>query len=107
MSWSCLIWVAMIATVVATQVALHSPLAWDRNVASSAAALGLSVVPVHAPLGIGTQDGIWSGVLMAAGLPDRQAIPLALSARLLLVGIVLCDGLGGLVLLAATGRRRR
>lgn len=105
LGWSLAVWALMIGTVLAAQVAFHAPLAWDRNLASAAAMLGVSLLPVHAPLGLGTQDAAWSGIFLAAGMPAEQAVPLALSARLLLVGIVLLDGLLGMVLLAARPRR--
>ena len=106
LGWSFAVWGVMIATVLAAQVAFHAPLSLGRNVASATAMLAVSLVPIHAPLGLGTQDAAWSGILMAAGMPADAAVPLALSARLLLVGIVLLDGLLGFLLLGALSPRR-
>jgi hypothetical protein len=103
--WSLALWAVMIGTAAAAQVAVRAPLSWEQNLATSAAVLGLSLAPVHAPLGIGTQDAAWYGVLIAAGVPGEAAVPLALGARLLLVATVLVDGLVGIGLLALASPR--
>lgn len=88
---SCAIWAAMIMATVGVQHALYSPLTIGKSILASVLVLSLSLLPIHAPAGVGTGDAVWTGVLAGFGLSLEVAVALAVSIRLVLLGLITLD----------------
>jgi ubiquinone/menaquinone biosynthesis C-methylase UbiE len=98
--YSLLLWAGMAAVIAGAESAFSGPLDFGEAFSIGCLLLGISLLPVHTPLGIGTVDASLASLLYLAGLETEQAIALALCMRLVLTGIVLLDGWMGGVLLA-------
>lgn len=96
-----LIWAAMLTLGSFAQLAFSTPLNIYECSLVSALVLVLSMLPIHAPLAIGTGEAAWVGVMAMMGVDVPLAIGLAISIRLVLVSIIFIDGLIGLCLLWA------
>lgn len=96
---SLLVWTAMGGIVALAHDAFGGPLSAADAFGVGILLLAFSMLPIHPPLGLGTADAALAGLLILAGLPEPEAIALALSIRILLVGIVCLDGLLGSALL--------
>ncbi|MCP4326898.1 MAG: flippase-like domain-containing protein [Alphaproteobacteria bacterium] len=97
---SMLLWGIAIAVPTILQFAFEVPLAALDCLLISLIVLVASMLPVHAPLSLGTGDLIWAGALMLFGLPETEAIVLAISIRLSLIALICLEGgIGTMILL--------
>ena len=95
---STLIWGSLISMSVAAQAAFDVPFdLWDRALIATFV-LGLSILPINAPLGLGSGETIWAGVMVVFGLPLQQAVTLALGIRIIVLMISCFEGAIGLLI---------
>lgn len=94
-----LIWMLVASTATFVQIAFDTPLSLDRCLLVALSVLAVSVLPIHGPLGLGTDDASWAGLMILAGVGTSEAVALALCARIVLTGILLLDATLGLVIL--------
>lgn len=96
---SAIIWSLMAANATLVQLAFGSPLPLHSCIVVSISMLAIGVLPIHGPLGIGTQDASWAGLMVLAGMPLPESVALALCYRLVLDANVVVDFLLGTTLL--------
>lgn len=92
-SWSLVIWALLIISTTYAQMAFGSSLSFKNCFFISVIALAVGVLPVHAPMGLGTEDTVWTGLMMLAGVEVNHAIAIALNIRLIILMLVLLDGI--------------
>lgn len=95
---SLLIWAVLIASLILTQYAFLTPLVPTEAALVSILVMGITLLPVNAPMGIGTGDALWSSVLVFVGLPIHEAVPLALGIRFAIISITVLEGAIGFLL---------
>jgi uncharacterized membrane protein YbhN (UPF0104 family) len=100
---SLLLWATLLLSMVVAQFALNTPLAATDMAVVAVIALSASVLPINAPLGIGTGDAVWAVVLALFGVPGPQAIAIALGIRLILLSAVSLEALVGTWLVRQSG----
>jgi uncharacterized membrane protein YbhN (UPF0104 family) len=91
-----LLWLVNIGVAVLSLYALNAPLTFVEAATASTAVLTLNLLPIRAPLGIGTGEAAWAGVLVVFGTPLSMAIALAIGVRLIQMLLVGVDGLLGM-----------
>ena len=91
---------AMIGINACGQLAFASPLPWTLCWLASAVVLAVTMLPVHGPLGLGTLEVSWVGLMALYDVPVPDAVGIAVGLRLLSLAIILVDGLLGLALLS-------
>lgn len=102
-----LIWGFLIGSAVLTQIAFDTPLSLEMAFLAAVFAAAFSIIPINAPLAVGTGEIIWVGAMMIAGLPLETAIPLAISIRVSTVSVLIIEGvLGGGILLGLSSSSR-
>ena len=102
-----IIWGLLIGSAVVTQIAFDTPLKLEMAFLAAVFAAAFSIIPINAPLAVGTGEVIWTGAMMIAGLPLEAAIPLAISIRVSTVSVMLIEGtLGGGLLLSMSANGR-
>lgn len=99
------IWVCMVGFSVLVQVALGTPLGLLECAVVALGALSASLLPIHAPLGIGTGDAVWTGVMVLVGVDVDTALPLAIGIRLTSLASLLVESLLGAAILTSTRPR--
>jgi uncharacterized protein (TIRG00374 family) len=88
--WTLAIWLWSVCILVAFYIALGVSLAFYQIVCVSVAVLAFSVLPINAPGGIGTFEGVQILLLCAFGVPESEALAVAVGIHcfvLLTVGI--------------------
>ncbi|MDA8019773.1 MAG: flippase-like domain-containing protein [Thermoanaerobaculia bacterium] len=93
---------AVIGINTMAQLAFGSPLPWHVCWLFSAAVLGVTMLPVHGPLGLGTVEVSWVGLMVLFEVPTSEAIAIALGIRLVTLVILLLDGAIGALLLTTS-----
>ncbi|MEM7502620.1 MAG: lysylphosphatidylglycerol synthase transmembrane domain-containing protein [Pseudomonadota bacterium] len=92
---SLIIWGMLISTSVLMQTAFSTPLSTGDAALVTVLVLAVSLLPVHAPLGIGTGEAIWVAVMVMIGVPLEEALPLAIAIRLASLGVLFLEALVG------------
>lgn len=92
---SMLIWGAMVMLATFAQIAFGTPLHFRNCYLVSVAVLAISLLPIHAPMGIGTGEAAWAGLMMMSGIDPGEAIAIAISIRLVSISVIMTDGLIG------------
>lgn len=90
--WSLVIWAFLIISTTYAQMAFGSSLSFHNCLFISVIVLAVGVLPVHAPMGLGTEDAVWTGLMVLAGIETHHAIAIALNIRLFILMLVLMDG---------------
>jgi hypothetical protein len=85
------IWLMMVVFATLPQFAFNTPLGLLEAILVSVVVLAFSVLPVHAPLHLGTGDGAWVVALTVAGMNAPQAIAMALAMRFVFMFVVILD----------------
>ncbi|MGE4652198.1 MAG: lysylphosphatidylglycerol synthase domain-containing protein, partial [Myxococcota bacterium] len=92
------VWGSMLACVTLFQLALGSPLSVDGCFRAAVAISVVSLLPVHAPMTIGTGEAAWTGIMVASGMAMEPAILMALGIRVLSLVLLSVDsGMGALL----------
>lgn len=91
--WSLIIWAFLIISITYAQMAFGSSLSFHNCLFISVIVFAVSVLPVHAPMGLGTEDTVWTGLMVLAGVETHHAIAIALNIRLFILMLVLLDGI--------------
>jgi len=91
---------AMIGVTTLAQLALASPLPWLQCALISVMILAVAMLPIHGPLGLGTFEVTWVGLMAWYDVPVPQAAGIAVGIRLLGLVLILIDGALGSLLLA-------
>ena len=102
---ACLILALAIATLLVgaqslAQVAFVTELPFAGIVAVAVTGLVASLLPFHAPMGIGTGDLVWVGTMTVFGMPLEQGVAIALSMRVVVIITIVLDGIIGAAILA-------
>ena len=92
------IWALNIASQVATLLAFAAPLRIAEGVLATVLVLGVNLLPIRTPLGLGTGDVAWTGVFVLLGMDIDAAVALALGMRLVQMLLIGLDGAIGLLL---------
>lgn len=93
------IWASIISSTIFSQLAFNTPLTFSECFLASVATLVVTLLPINPPLGLGTGDAAWVGVMMLAGVDSSLAISLAISIRLFSMLNVFTEGLFGYLIL--------
>lgn len=96
---SILIWLAAILFDTLALIAFNTPLSFMECFLASIAIYCISLLPINAPLNLGTDEALWTGVLMLAGVSSAQAISIALSLRVVNFMVLFAEGTIGFYLL--------
>lgn len=96
---SIMIWGAQIIFTTCLQLTFGAPLPLASCLIISVSALAFSLLPIHAPMGIGTGESVWAGLFFVSGIESAQAIAIAINIRLVILMLTLIEGLTGLYLL--------
>jgi len=96
--WAIAVWGALITSMACAQLAFQTPLSWLSCCAAGAAMMALSLLPIHAPLTIGTGEATWVSVMVFAGVELNQALLIAVGIRLIMLSIMVIDILIGLTM---------
>jgi uncharacterized membrane protein YbhN (UPF0104 family) len=96
---ACIIWVILIGSLVALQQAFDTPLGYHKSFFAASLVLTASILPIHAPLLIGTGEAIWIGINSLLGIKLEEAIILAVGIRIFELLIAAIDGLIGCAIL--------
>jgi len=91
------IWAGNVGSFVLVILAFPVEIPWDAAMMATCIALGINLLPLRAPLGLGTGDAAWTGAFILYGLPTDQAIALTLAVRLVQMVMIGIDGLVGFV----------
>lgn len=94
-----LIWGAMVTVMTSAQLAFGTPLHFRDSCLLSVAVLIITLLPINAPLGIGTGEAAWAGLMIIFGVEAAEAIAIAISVRLVFISVIMTDGLIGVSLL--------
>ncbi len=97
---SIFLWGIAIAMPTTLQFAFGVPLTAKVCLVISMISLVASMLPIHAPLALGTGDLIWVGAFILFGLAETEAIAVAISIRLSLVILFCLEGAIGAAILA-------
>jgi hypothetical protein len=98
-----LIWASLIGMAVAAQLAMMSPFSlWDCALIA-AFVLSIAILPINAPLGLGTGETIWATILVIFGLPLQEAVTLALGIRIVILSISCLEGAIGFIIVWRLG----
>lgn len=98
--FSLLIWLLMAVAGMFLQIAFDSPLSFESCFVAALTTMSIGLLPIQAPLGIGTGEAIWTGVFKVLGVQTTQAIGLAIAVRLVTILFVCFEGLIGLAIMA-------
>jgi uncharacterized membrane protein YbhN (UPF0104 family) len=102
-----IIWGLLIGSAVLTQIAFGTPLDIETAFLAAVFAAAFSIIPINAPLAVGTGEIIWTAAMVIVGLPLETAIPLAISVRVSTVSVMIIEGaLGGGLLLSMSAASR-
>jgi hypothetical protein len=101
-----MIWGALVASTIWAQLAFGTPLDFWTCCLLSVSVHAFSVLPVHAPLAIGTEDAAWSGLMVMSGVGTAQAIAIAIGIRLFTIFVIMTDALIGLSVLLVSQNSR-
>ena len=96
---SIIIWLAAILFDTLALIAFNTPLSFMECFLASIAIYCISLLPINAPLNLGTDEALWTGVLMLAGVSSVQAISIALSLRVVNFLVLFSEGIIGFYLL--------
>jgi hypothetical protein len=100
---SLLLWASLLLAMVASQYALNTPLTLSDASVAAVIVLSASILPINAPLGIGTGDAVWAVVMTLFGIPGPQAVAMALGIRLLMLTAIAIEALVGVWLVRKEG----
>lgn len=100
-----LIWGAMIILLTFVQLSFITPLYLFEACFLSILILVISLMPINAPLGIGTGEAAWTSLMLGFGISMTEAIAIAISVRLITIIMIICEGLIGFCLLLVFNRR--
>ena len=94
-----LIWSCLIGMAVSAQAAFNSPFGiWDCALIATFT-LGVSMLPINAPMGLGTGETIWATVMVIFGLSLQEAVTLALGIRIVFLAIACFEGIMGFLII--------
>ena len=96
---SIIIWGSLIAFYVLAQITFDTPLELWQCFVVSVSIWCFSLLPINAPLNIGTDEAAWTGIMVMAGMESNQAVSIALSIRIISMLVLLTDGLFGFIFL--------
>ena len=86
------VWLANVAVMVCGLRAFDIDVPLLEGAFAATAVLAINLVPIRAPLGLGTSDVAWVAMLMLAGLPEQEAVLGALAVRVLQTTVVGIEG---------------
>ena len=89
------IWFVLILFDTFALLAFNTPLTFFECFLASIAVYCISLLPINAPLNLGTDEAIWTGVLMLGGVSTSLAVSIALSIRFISLLVIITEGLLG------------
>lgn len=92
---SILIWFVLILFDTLILVSFNTPLSFIECFLASIAIYCISLLPINAPLNLGTDEALWSGILILAGVSTSIAISISLSIRIVNIIILSIEGILG------------
>ncbi len=102
---SLIIWCLLILFDTLALLAFNTPLSFTECFLASIALYCISLLPINAPMNIGTDEAIWTGLLMLSGIASSQAIAIALSIRVVSFLVLMIEGLIGFSLIIIGQKR--
>lgn len=96
---SMIIWFVLILFDTFALLAFNTPLSFWECFLASTAIYSMSLLPINAPLNLGTDEALWTGVLMLAGVSASLAVSIALSIRIVSMLVLMTEGIVGFLLL--------
>ncbi len=96
---SIIVWGTLIGFYTLTQLSFNTPLGLSECLLISITIYCFSLLPINAPLNIGTDEAAWTGIMVLAGMGANQAVSIALSIRVVSMLVMFTDGLIGFFLL--------
>ena len=96
---SVLIWGVLAFGAVCAQRAFDIPLTVTQCFLAAIGALTISVLPVHAPAGIGTGEAVWTVMFLALGVPEAVAISSSIAVRIVPLSSIVIEYCVGCLLL--------
>ena len=96
---SLILWGVMIGLATFIQLASRTPLGIFPCLLVSVVVVGASLLPIHAPLGIGTGETVFVATMVLFDISVQEAIPVAIAIRLILLGLLAFEGMVGFSLL--------
>jgi len=96
---SMIIWFVLIVFDTFALLAFNTPLSFWECFLASIAIYCISLLPINAPLNLGTDEALWTGVLMLAGVGSSLAVSIALSIRIVSMLVLMTEGIIGFLLL--------
>lgn len=100
-----IIWSINITVVVLTLLAFNAPITLAECIFASIMGTTLNLLPIRAPLGLGTGDTIWAAVLMLLHVAVPTAVALAIGVRVVQMLLVGIDGGVGLLIPSRSAER--
>ena len=92
------IWFSLIMFDTLALLAFNTPLTFLECFLASIGLYCISLLPINAPLNLGTDEAIWTGILMIAGVTSSQAISIALSIRFVSIFVLIAEAIIGSLL---------
>ncbi len=89
------IWFSLILFDTLALLAFNTPLTILECFLASIGLYCISLLPINAPLNLGTDEAIWTGILMIAGVASSQAISIALSIRFVSIFVLIIEAIIG------------
>jgi hypothetical protein len=105
--WTCLTWLWMTCAVTSLYLAVPTALTISGAWCATLLVQMILIVPLQAPLGIGTAHAIQVAVLLAFGLDYSCSIALAIAVHGVMVLTITIQGVLGYLLLKLAGKLRR
>jgi uncharacterized membrane protein YbhN (UPF0104 family) len=103
---SLIIWGILVAGPTLSQIAFRSPLDWSKCLVASAMVTAVSLLPIHAPLQLGTAEVLWVATMMSLGASEQTALSIAFCLRVNSTCLLFLEGTVGVGLLAVASRQR-
>jgi len=92
------VWAAMVAVTVFSQIAFGSSLSWQNAILAAVLIQMCGLLPIHAPLQIGTGEATWVASMALAGLPVDDGVYVAVGIRIAsLICLAFESGVGWLL----------
>ncbi|MBL27015.1 MAG: hypothetical protein CMM50_05620 [Rhodospirillaceae bacterium] len=77
------VWLANVSIMVCGLLAFNIDVPLLQGAFAATAVLAVNLLPIRAPLGLGTSDAVWVGMLMLVGLNEQEALLGAIAVRVM------------------------
>jgi uncharacterized membrane protein YbhN (UPF0104 family) len=102
-----LIWGLLLGSATLSQMAFSTPLDMRSALLAATLVFSFSILPIHAPPGVGTGEVMWSTAMVLVGVPLEDAVPIAIGVRMSALAILFIEAATGgfLMLVRPDGRK--